>query len=249
MKPQQFLGLEGAKTLYTQRYQLTLRAVSDVVETQGMGLVLGMPGVGKTYSVAAACDREEIEVRWFDFPGRTSPKAITKGLLETIGGVPQQGTRVQLEERLIALLSERPRLIVLDEAQRLYADSVEDLRRLWDNDETQFALLLVGGHNCRQVISRFPAIISRLHRQVEFKPLSQDEVLEHIPNFHSLYERADPGLLTYIDEEFGAGILRNWANFTRTALQIAAANALRAMDRHVADAAFTLLGDSLTQAA
>ena len=226
----------------TSAYLLTQRAVDDLVERAAIGLVYGGAGRGKTFAVAAAAERQPVDCCWFDFPGRTTTKALAKALLERLSGVPQSGTRSQLEERLMDALAERIRLIIIDEAQRLYAEAIEYLRHLWDRPQTRFALLLVGGDGCWRVISRYPMVRSRLYRSVHFDRLTGEEILEHIPRFHPIYEGADPKLLTEIDDQWGDGTLRNWASFTATAEKLMTENRV-GLSREVVDNALDQLGD------
>ena len=69
------------------------------------------------------------------------------------------------------------RLVVIDEAQWLNRDCIEYLRHLHDDPATKFALLLVGGNGCWDVLSRGPMLRSRLFRRVPLAPLRPEGVL------------------------------------------------------------------------
>lgn len=61
-----------------------------------------------------------------------------------------------------------------------------------------------------------------------------------MPRFHGLYEAADPEVLSYVDHHCGHGLFRNWAAFTRTALEVVGPNGR--LTKEAAANAFTLLG-------
>jgi hypothetical protein len=56
---------------------------------------------------------------------------------------------------------------------------------------------------------------------VRFQPLTRADVLAAIPGYHPLCARAEPDLICLIDDLFAHGNLRNWADFTDSALRLA----------------------------
>jgi DNA transposition AAA+ family ATPase len=58
----------------------------------------------------------------------------------------------------------------VDEAQRLTSECIEFLRYLHDHPHTRFALILVGGDGCWEVLSREPMLRSRIFRRLNFGP-------------------------------------------------------------------------------
>ena len=148
------------------------------------------------------------------FPGM---KAVVQGLLEALTGVPHHGERFALTRDLTRELSGAPRLIVVDEAQRLNHDAVETLRMLHDHPDTRFALALVGGNGCWEVLSAHPMLRSRIYRRVAFTRLEWKELAVILPAYHPIYRDADRELLVLVDEAYARGSFRAWAVFTRTA--------------------------------
>lgn len=239
--PEQFLGLEDAQTLKTHAYLRTQRAVDDLARVQGMGVIHGDAGLGKTYSVRSALERlQGVAVSWFDFPGRTTTKSLVQGLLNEITGVEHEGTRPRLEVLLLDCLAKDPRVLVVDEAQRLYDEIIEYLRHLYDRPSTRFALILVGGNDCWARVSSYPMVWSRVYRNIGFQPLSIEEVLDHIPRFHPVYTAVAPELIVDIDDAFAHGNLRDWTKFTIDALALIRENSLDALSEEVVDAIFDL---------
>lgn len=236
-----FLGLESARVLNTDDYLLTRRAIDDLARVKGMGVIHGDAGLGKTYSVRSALERlRGVDVSWFDFPGRTTTKAVVQALLREITGIDHEGTRPRLELLLLDQLSGRPRVLVVDEAQRLYDEIIEYLRHLYDRPNTRFALVLVGGNDCWSRVSSYPMVWSRVYRCIGFQPLSSDEVLRHVPRFHPVYGEVPPALIADIDAAFGHGNLRNWTKFTIDALALMRENDRDALSEDVVQAIFAL---------
>lgn len=98
-------------------------------------------------------------------------------------------------------LSERCRLIVVDDAQWLDRECFEFFQHMHDDPSTTYALLFVGGASCYEVLSREPMLDPRLDSHVRFAPLTPRQVLQVIPVYHSMYSDVDPALIT------GAAIL------------------------------------------
>ena len=111
-------------------------------------------------------------------------------------------------------------VVVFDEAQRLNSECAEYLRYLHDPHNTHFAMLLAGGNGCWETIRREPMLHSRVHEPVFFRALTDQAVLQTLPNYHPMYERADPELLLWINQERCHGILRHWSAFTASATRL-----------------------------
>lgn len=222
MTAEHYLGLMGARTMPTTALQLTQRAVNDLVDLRAMGVVYGPAGSGKTFAWQSAVAQLDVPVCAVAFPSRPSMLRVAQVLLGRLSGQTPRGSRFTLSDALLDLLAERPRLVVIDEAQWLNRDCIEYLRHLHDDPATKFALLLVGGNGCWDVLAREPMLRSRLFRRVAFAPMTPDAVLRVIPGYHPLYAAADRELLLLIDDVFAHGYFREWATFTHTAQRVCA---------------------------
>lgn len=241
--PRHFLDLEGAETIPTEHLLLTRRAVADLVAAKAMGTIHGDAGLGKTFAVEAAVADVVVPVCWTSFPSRPTMRLVAVHLVEVLTEVPaRERNRFHLTGMLIELLAERDRLIVIDEAQRLNRECIEYLRHLHDHPATRFALLLVGGDGCWQVLSREPMLRSRMYRRVVFKALRGPDLLVGIHGYHAIYAGVPDELLLFVDDYFGHGNLRNWASFTRSASALCTRHARPALDEEVARNVFALHG-------
>ena len=242
MSPRHHLNLEGAAVMQTEAFLLAERAASDVAGALAMGVIHGVAGSGKTFAVHAAIDGLAVPAYSVQFPSRPSMLRVAQQLLQRLTGRKAAGNRFELSDRLVDLLAERDRLIVVDEAQWLNRECIEYLRHLHDDPATRFGLLLVGGDGCWQVLSREPMLRSRLYRRVTFAPLGSRAVLEVIPRCHRLYDGAEPELLLAIDDRYAHGLFRHWAAFTHTAGALCADHDQPRVTADVAHAVFALHG-------
>jgi DNA transposition AAA+ family ATPase len=248
--PRHFLDLAGAATVKTLHYNFTKRLVPDVVEAAAIGAVYGQAGNGKTFAVESALESVVIPKVYITSLRRPTMKYVALSVLQEITKVRHEGELMRLTDDLFAVLAEERRLIVVDEAQNLSTECFEYLRHLHDDAKTDFALLFVGGNRCWEVISRHPMLRSRVWHKVEFKPLQPHEVRKVIPRYHSIYRNCDVELLLEIDEELAHGNFRNWAAFTKTAVQLCYERKTDEINSHVVRAALVLhRGDGIAQAA
>ncbi len=235
------LGLRDAQTMDTTTLQLTRRAVRDAIELEAMGVIHGPAGTGKTFAWRTAAAEVDVPLCAVQFPSRPSMLRVAQVLLRELTGAIPRGSRFVLSDMLMDLLSEQPRLVLIDEAQWLNKECIEYLRHLHDDPDSRFALLLVGGDGCWQVLSREPMLRSRLYHRVAFSPLTPAAVLRVIPRFHPVYRDVDPELLALIDERFAHGFFREWVTFTHAALRTCG-QLDQGLDERVARAVFALHG-------
>lgn len=139
-------------------------------------------------------------------------------------------------------LSERFRLVIIDEAQWLNRECFEYLRHLHDDPDTTFALLFVGGDGCYEVLRREPMLDSRLYAHHRFTPLTPATVVKAIPTYHPIYADADPAVLRLVDDTCGHGNFRSWARFTCHATRLCQRTGRTVCDEEIARNAFRTLG-------
>ncbi|WTX01097.1 ATP-binding protein (plasmid) [Streptomycetaceae bacterium NBC_01309] len=247
--PRHFADLTGAATLPTGHFQLTHRIVDDLVANLATGVIHGPAGTGKTYAVqsvleAQAARADGPQVVTLTFTSRPTMRLVSDQLLTVLTGAetPASRNRFSITRRLIDLLAHPHRLIVVDEAQRLNGHCIEMLRHLHDEEQTNFALLYVGGDGCWEVLSREPMFRSRIFRRLPFQPLPAAAVPDLIRGYHAIYQSAEEELLREIDDTYGHGTLRDWAVFTHTAAQLCTEAERTRIDKDVVANAFALLG-------
>ncbi|GAA4609704.1 DNA transposition AAA+ family ATPase [Actinoplanes octamycinicus] len=249
--PTHFLGLTDAAVLPTTTYQLTARIIDDLVANLATGVIHGPAGTGKTFAVTDNLERlraagggHQVVTCSLAFPSKPTMLRVAAELVHALTGSEPAASRsrFRLINHLIGLLASTPRLIVIDEAQRLNGECIELLRHLHDHQDTRFALLYVGGDGCWEVLSREPMLRSRVFRRLPFKRLDRAQVPALIRSYHPIYAAADDALLADIDAVYGKGTLRDWAVFTHTAAGLCREARTATIDADVAGNAYALLG-------
>lgn len=214
-----------------------------------------MAGAGKTYAVEAALEdlaagtgTTPVTTFTLAFPSQPTMRLVADELLQALTGAaaPRSRNRFYLTNALIELLAAMPRLLVIDEAQRLNGDCIELIRHLHDHPETRFALLYVGGNGCWEVLSKEPMLRSRVFRRLPFQPLKRDQIPALIRDYHPIYTGAPTKLLEEIDDAYAHGTLRDWAVFTRTAVDLCREDNRDHVDERIAANAYALLGGAVS---
>lgn len=210
-----YMRIPDARFVSTSSYELLAGGVEEACEDIGITVAYGNPGAGKTFALRVAIlNKCPLPVTWFEPEHRPTLLALTEQLLHALGERDLVGRRRVLVRPLIKLLA-TPRLIVVDEAQRLTAECIDHLRYLSDRPDTHFALALAGGVKCLEVLNTEPQLARRCPLKVEFTRLDPDEVVDYMPRYHPMYQGLEPRLLHRIDDEYAHGMIGLWANMTK----------------------------------
>jgi DNA transposition AAA+ family ATPase len=239
-----FLGVEGVTIIATEQLLDTRDLVAELIEVHGMGAVYGPAGTGKTFAVTQALTdhRQRTWVRTA-FRSRPTMRYVRHELYCKLGlGVAPPPSPVETDVLLKGALDEHVRLVVIDEAQWLNRECFEYLRYLHDDAATTFALLLVGGAGCYEVLRREPMLDSRLYAHLRFAPMTPEEVTAVIPVYHPIYQGVPASLITLVDEKCAHGNFRNWAKFTLHALRFVKTTGRERIDEEVARNVFARFG-------
>jgi hypothetical protein len=234
--------LDGAAVLATEDLLDARDLIGEITAAVAMGAIYGPAGTGKSFAVEEAiADRVEADYVRTDFRARPTMRYVRQELGRLLG-VHAAGGAFEADLALKRALSERFRLVIIDEAQWLNRECFEYLRHLHDDPDTCFALLFVGGDGCYEVLRREPMLDSRLYAHQRFGPLSPSAVLAAIPAYHPIYADADPAVLRLVDATCGHGNFRSWARFTCHATRLCQRTGRTVCDEEIARNAFRTLG-------
>lgn len=211
-----FVRLQGAALVATAAVRHTRDRLQEVIWARAMACVHGDAGLGKTLAVNAALRTlaPENSLR-IQFRVRPRPRDIRHELfmaLDLPGAPPSRP--IEFDAMLKAALSERFRVLVCDEAQQLSRECFEYWRYLWDDRNTQIAIVFVGGGDCHTVLSREPMLASRIYSWLAFHRMKLDEVLAVMPVFHPVWARSSEEDLEFVDDTVAHGNFRAWALVT-----------------------------------
>lgn len=227
------------EVIETEGLLLSERVLRYVIDERLATAITGVSGTGKTFTLEVLLRaRKDIRALWIDVQIRPTMLSIAHALalqlLEEIPRASRHDLSYRLLDRLVDQPGRVPLVIVFDEAQRLNNECAEYLRYLHDPPATSFAMVLAGGNGCWETIRKEPMLESRMYEPVFFRPLSEQAVLEALPNYHPMYQNADPELLLWINEERCAGTLRRWAAFTASAAQLMCQRNQSTLSREIA---------------
>jgi DNA transposition AAA+ family ATPase len=117
----------------------------------------------------------------------------------------EQASRGKDDFLLAYRLPKRTELVIVDEAQRLKATGLEQIRDLYDRGK--FGVVLIGQPGLEKSLARYPQLYSRVGFVHQFHVLSQDEMrwlLEQHWNHLGMHIRVDD----FTDQEAIAAIIR-----------------------------------------
>ncbi|MGW7529817.1 AAA family ATPase [Streptomyces sp. NPDC054783] len=219
-----FNGLPGARAILTRASEETYaNLVTTLNANNGNGAIMcvhGGVGLGKTFAVNLHLDElaphTTLHIKLSSSRIRALLEALYKKL-DLPGEAPTRSTRC--ETMIKEALSETSRVLVVDEAQWLDTRAFEFIRELWDDDDTRLAVVLVGAENCYQKIKNRPALDSRILIWQRYKPLTPQEILAVIPQYHPLWTDVPSDDLLWIDDLICHGNFRQWAKLTYLMLE------------------------------
>lgn len=183
--------------ILTKEYGRFAEFADSCSEFGYIGICHGEPGVGKSLAAAYYSKWDEEIGRenavnpvapalnkklkackgvLLSAPVINTPKIIEKTVSYRLDGYSFALSKARGEKELLKIvLSENlcP-LVLIDEADRLNLNSLEQLRHMYD--EAQFALVLIGMPGIEKRLSRYPQLYSRIGFSHEFCALSADEM-------------------------------------------------------------------------
>lgn len=202
----------GAQVVHTPAVRSVLRTVAHAAAVGAVVCLYGDAGQGKTVALQYALSQlpHPARVRRVHVgvhPTVPELRRVLADALELGRRLPRGAGEADLT--LVNALRQ-PRVLVLDEAQRLPGPALEFLRGLWDHPDTDTALVLAGAGSERRV----PALASRVLTWELVPRLSQREVATVMAAFHSLWEDVTADDVAWVDEHVGHGNFRTWAKLT-----------------------------------
>lgn len=174
-------------------------------QTQTLGALVGLPGVGKTWTLQHVAQQEPEPSEFLNSPVlytaadvKGNARTFLVNLLNCLG--PDYRAPIPDLSRLACCWIHRRmvELIIIDEAARLDRDSWEIIRDI--HDRTRCAFLLVGQPDLPRRLQRREELYNRLSLTMELVPLTFDELFEFVLQWQK--RRPRPGCRSSIAAEF-----------------------------------------------
>lgn len=173
-----------------------------IQQRKGLVMVSGEVGAGKTFLARMLCEQlgptcQTLRVANPPGSGRQLLEVVVRKLGMNVRANSKYLLAEELEKELVHLLH-RGRLVamVLDEAQDLAEDSLEELRLLWNLEEDGQRLLqivLIGQPELKQKLTqkRWEAMRQRIALTYHLGPLTREDTMRYVP--HRIRAAADVG--------------------------------------------------------
>lgn len=205
----------GAQVVHTSAVRSVLRTVAHAAAVGAVVCLYGDAGQGKTVALQYALSQlphppRVRRVHVGVHPTVPELRRVLADALELGRGLPRGAGEADL---MLVNALRQPRVLVLDEAQRLPGPVLEFLRGLWDHPDTDTALVLAGAGSER-ALRRVPALASRVLTWELVPRLRPREVATVMAAFHPLWEDVTEDDVAWVDEHVGHGNFRTWAKLT-----------------------------------
>lgn len=232
--------LKGARTLQTWTYLDIERALEATIEDNGICKVLGDAGVGKSYcteTILLKAKRRYLRVVATSGP---TPARMGEKTVAGFGRTPQ-GNRFRLEDICREILV-KSFVLAIDDAQVLPPSTIDFLRQLHDDPETEFSLLLLGDPAFENRLIHDRQLSSRLTVSVDAYPVADDEIVDTMRRFHPVFQNAPEHLLVRIRDECTGGFMRDWAIFITHSKREMRKAGVKELTEEVVNAVIYLMG-------
>lgn len=158
------------------------RAFEEIIGAIALGqriranlvLITGQNGGGKTTALRVYGKSVPEAVYWEARAGY-EPKHVLQDIIAQLPIATGEGWRLQTSAA-VEYLREKPRVFLLDEAQRLNYASLDLLKYIADNSGSMF--VLSASNSLATRIEKWPDISSRCPVRIEVRPMQLDEFLE-----------------------------------------------------------------------
>ncbi|PZT71606.1 MULTISPECIES: ATP-binding protein [unclassified Streptomyces] len=211
-----FLNLAGARTVLTPGLAAAENALDGAYRQRRFLCVLGDAGVGKTFVVHHAAHTRFPQAHLpLHLGARPTPADLRAHLHHALGLPGAAPAAPAVADTLIRrALAATPRIVVVDEADRMSEACFEYLRFLHDDIPGGLCTVLIAGQHGEKALRAQQMLHTRTAEWLTLQPLTHDQIPRAIPALHPLWQAAAPDQLCFLDGHFAHGRLRRWALLT-----------------------------------
>lgn len=191
--------------------------IVSIAKHRSIMRVLGPTGYGKSFTVGRALEvalgeLEGWEPVWLDFSNWARGYALVREVYVSVTG-DEHGYDIKSGPRLRSMLArelaDRPRILVLDDAQWVNREALLMLAKLFDKKVNRACLVLIATDEFR---ARSPREFTRrTHYKQVIPQIATDEVVSTLTDYHPIFETADPDVLRTTNAYDAHGSFSWWA--------------------------------------
>lgn len=211
-----YVAPPGAATVVLPWHAELEDALAEMVPYAGAISVDGPSGSGKTFATQLACARIGVPAVTTRLGPRPGTAKTVRNIFADVTGHTAPGRSADVERLLEHVLAEKPRVLIIDEAQKLGRSGIDQLIHLHEHPGAQFTLVMVG-MGLTSVLAAHEELEGRFGRAVSFQRLRDDALLGWLAAYHPLLARTAPELLRSVDNRHWKGNLRRWAQYAHAA--------------------------------
>ena len=216
----------GAELVRTEQLTTLAHGAPLVLQRRRIVAVDGSPGSGKSTAVAALGASASIDAVTVNVRPKSSGLGLMQSFFEAITGAPHMGgTQRQVESALKVLLAEKPRLVIVDEAQNVGLPALQALRFLLDLPTGKWGLVLAG-KGLLAMLAKEQMLDSRVALRITMPKLTGNTLISTLSKLHPLCADAPARLLLAIDMAWAHGNLREWTKLLEWVIDLAPGCAL-----------------------
>lgn len=215
------IGTSPTATLRRIRLRLT-----ETARDRTVLVVTGSAGSGKSFGVGRGAEHVVTklghQVIWVELASSASEKALLEDLYIQVTGTepPSRSRAADLRRHLQRVLSEQPRVLIVDEAQHASSMALRNLRWLHDKSTSDFALVIVGTPTLWKTLP--PEMRSRTAYHVEVDRIADGDAAKTLTGLHPFFTNVPRGLLADLNRQYARGSFRWWAKFLANAVNLEA---------------------------
>ncbi|WP_326701511.1 ATP-binding protein [Streptomyces sp. NBC_01754] len=208
--------MAGARTVLTPGLTDVDSALADAHRQRRFLCVLGDAGLGKTFAVHHTAHtrfpRAHVPLRLGARPGPADLRFHLHHALGIHGTAPAEPAAADALIR--RALGAAPRIVVVDEADRMPEPCFEYLRFLHDDLPDGLCAVLIAGQRGEKALRAQQMLLTRTTTWLTLQPLTRGQVPRAAAVLHPLWQTVAPDQLLSLDGHFAHGSLRRWALLT-----------------------------------
>ncbi len=201
---------DGSNLVVTPEMRRLIAATPAALDRGTAAVVSGPYGCGKSTLLQALAAVSDVNTVLVEIPEAVGATRAQWEVLTTAITGSATGTARKLQKDALDYLVVTPTLLIVDEAQFLSLEALRQLRWLWTRNIPRFAIVLAGS-NLNEHLGKDESLSTRINQRILLREHSTELMLKRLCESDPDFAATDPELLRVIDDAYGHGIFRHYA--------------------------------------